>query len=162
MGRREFLRKLGTVALGAGITGLTDPFGFARAAITPGERGIKITDLRTATIGGLNANCTIIRLDTNKGISGYGEARCEDTNALNELAALKPTIIGMNPTQIDRVFAAIKNYGDPFDPDHQDDVRRQTGGMSAIEMACWDITGKVYNVPVWKRNPIILRHAAEI
>ena len=151
MGRREFLRTLGAAALGAaGITGLMGPFEFARAAITPGERGIYITDLRTATIGGLNSNCTIIRLDTNKGISGYGEARCEDTNALNELAALKPTIIGMNPTQIDRVFDAIKDYGDPFDPDHQKDIRRQTGGMSAIEMACWDITGKVYNVPVWK------------
>ena len=25
-----------------------------------------------------------------------------------------------------------------------------TGGMCGIEMACWDITGKVYNVPIWK------------
>jgi len=150
MGRREFLRKLGTAALGAGIAGLVDPFGFARADISLGERGIKITDLRTATISGLNSNCTIIRIDTNKGISGYGEARCEDTNALNELAALKPTIIGMNPTQIDRVFAEIKDYGDPFSPENKISVRRPTGGMSAIEMACWDITGKVYKVPVWK------------
>ena len=149
MDRREFLRMLGAATLGAaGITGLMGSFEFARAAITPGERGIYITDLRTATIGGLNSNDTIIRLDTNKGISGYGEARCEDTSALAELAALKPIILGMNPTQIDWVFDAIKNYGDPFS--HQTDIRRHTGGMSAIEMACWDITGKVYNVPVWK------------
>ena len=54
--------------------GIMGPFDFARAAITPGEKGIYITDLRTATITGLNGNATIIRLDTNKGISGYGEA----------------------------------------------------------------------------------------
>ena len=116
------------------------PFRFAMAAITPGERGIYITDVCTATIAGLNSNCTIIRPDTNKGISGYGECRCEDTNSLAELRALKSTILGMNPTQIDKVFSAIKTYGSPFS--HQTDTPRHTGAMSAIECACWDITGK--------------------
>ncbi len=149
MGRREFLRALGATTVGAAtLTGTMGPFGFARAAISPGEKGIYITDLCTATITGLNSNCTIIRLDTNKGISGYGECRCEDTNSLSELRALKPTILGMNPTQVDKVFNAIKTYGDPFS--HRTDTPRHTGAMSAIECACWDITGKVYNVPVWK------------
>ncbi|MBN1605257.1 MAG: mandelate racemase/muconate lactonizing enzyme family protein [Polyangiaceae bacterium] len=146
MGRREFLRALGATTVGA--VGMTAPFRFARAAIDPGQKGLYITDLCTATLRGLNSNCTIIRLDTNKGIVGYGECRCEDTNSLSELRALKPTILGMNPTQIDRVFGAVKNYGDPFS--HQTDTPRHTGAMCAIECACWDITGKVYNVPVWK------------
>jgi L-alanine-DL-glutamate epimerase-like enolase superfamily enzyme len=149
MGRREFLRTLGAGTVGAaGLAGVLSPFRFARAAITPGEKGLYITDLCTATITGLNSNCTIIRLDTNKGISGYGECRCEDTNSIAELRALKPTILGMNPTQVDKVFNAIKNYGNPFS--HQTDTPRHTGAMSGIECACWDITGKVYNVPVWK------------
>ena len=153
MGRREFLRTLGAGTIGAaGLAALTDPFHFARAAITPGQKGIYITDLRTATISGLNGNATIIRLDTNKGISGYGEARCEDTNALSQLATLKPLILGMNPTQVDKVFNAIKAVGNPTS-DGQATGSRQTqatGAICAIEMACWDITGKVYNVPVWK------------
>ena len=100
MGRREFLRTLGASTVGAaGLAGM-GPFHFARAAITPGEKGIYITDLCTATLTGLNSNCTIIRIDTNKGISGYGECRCEDTSALTELRGLKSTVLGMNPTQI--------------------------------------------------------------
>src|SRR5512140_1485640 len=136
MGRRDFLRTLGAASAGAAGLAALDPFKFARAAITPGEKGIYITDLCTATIAGLNSNCTIIRLDTNKGISGYGEARCEDSNALSELRALKPTILGMNPTQVDKVFAAIKNYDDPFTPANQKLTVRKTGAMSAIECAC--------------------------
>jgi len=148
LGRRDFLRALGLSVGAAGLTSVLDPLRVARAAITPGEKGIYITDLCTATIAGLNSNCTIIRLDTNKGISGYGECRCEDTNSIAELKALKPTILGMNPTQIDKVFSAIKTYGSPFS--HPTDTPRHTGAMSGIECACWDITGKVYNVPVWK------------
>jgi L-alanine-DL-glutamate epimerase-like enolase superfamily enzyme len=151
MGRRDFLRTLGATTVGvAGLTGTMGPFGFARAAITPGEKGIYITDICTATITGLNSNCTIICLDTNKGISGYGECRCEDSSSISELRALKSTILGMNPTQVDKVFNAIKNYGDPFSSSNKILTPRKTGAMSAIECACWDITGKVYNVPVWK------------
>src|SRR5512140_1172059 len=95
MARRDFLRTLGATTVGAaGLAGALDPFKFARAAITPGEKGIYITDLCTATITGLNSNTTIVRLDTNKGISGYGECRTEDTNSISELRALKPTILG--------------------------------------------------------------------
>jgi L-alanine-DL-glutamate epimerase-like enolase superfamily enzyme len=163
MGRRDFLRTLGAATVGAaGLAGTMDPFGFARAAITPGQKGIYITDLCTTTIAGLNSNCTIIRLDTNKGISGYGECRCEDTSAIAELRALKPTILGMNPTQVDKVFAAIKNYGDPFSSANRLLTPRKTGGMSGIECACWDITGKVYNMPVWKLLGAKLRDKVRI
>jgi L-alanine-DL-glutamate epimerase-like enolase superfamily enzyme len=146
MGRREFLKMLGVTAVAAtGITGVAGPFDFARAAITPGEKGIYITDMyRTKlSVGGV-----IVRLDTNKGISGYGECRDVDSNAATELSGLKPIILGMNPTQVDKVFNAIKNFNNP-----QSDWQRQeekTGGICGIEMACWDITGKVYNVPIWK------------
>jgi L-alanine-DL-glutamate epimerase-like enolase superfamily enzyme len=151
MGRRDFLRTVGAASVGAaGLAAVSDPFKFARAAITPGEKGIYITDLCTATIKGLNNNCTIIRLDTNKGISGYGECRCEDTSSMNALRALKPTILGMNPTQVEKVFNAIKTYGDPFGTSNRNLIPRKTGAMSGIEVACWDITGKVYNVPIWK------------
>jgi L-alanine-DL-glutamate epimerase-like enolase superfamily enzyme len=151
MGRRDFLRKLGATAVGVGGLGaVMDPFRFATAGITPGEKGIYITDICTATITGLNNNCTIIRLDTNKGISGYGECRCEDTSSISELRALKPTVLGMNPTQIDKVFNAIRSYGDPSSSSNRILTPRKTGAMCAIECACWDITGKVYGVPVWK------------
>jgi L-alanine-DL-glutamate epimerase-like enolase superfamily enzyme len=146
MGRREFLKMLGATAVAAGITGIIDPFDFARAAITPGERGIYITDIYRGRLTGCGG--VIVRLDTNKGISGYGECRDVDPNVASELSGLRPIILGMNPTQVDQVFAAIRNYGNPTSDWMR--VEEHTGGISGVEAACWDITGKVYNVPIWK------------
>ncbi len=149
MGRRDFLRTLATTTAGAaGITGVLGPFDLARAAIDPGERGIKITNMTVATIRGLNSTGRIVRLDTNKGISGYGECRVEDNNAANELNRVRSTIIGMNPTQVEKVFNAVTAVLNPTS-----DWKRITyasGAIAGIECACWDITGKVYNLPIWK------------
>jgi len=149
MGRREFLRRLGTTAVGAaGITGIMGPFEFARAAITPGEKGIYITGIAVATISGLNSTGRIVRLDTNKGISGYGECRVEDTNAATELNSVKSTVLGMNPTQVDKVFNATTAVLNPTSD--WKNITYASGAIAAVECACWDITGKVYNVPIWK------------
>jgi L-alanine-DL-glutamate epimerase-like enolase superfamily enzyme len=48
--------------------------------------------------------------------------------------------VGENPLQLDKNFRQIKQFGGHA---------RQGGGVSAIEMALWDITGKVYNAPVY-------------
>jgi L-alanine-DL-glutamate epimerase-like enolase superfamily enzyme len=142
MERREFLRMLGATTVGAaGITGIMGPFDFARAAISPGERGIKITNIAVATIRGLNSTGRVVRLDTNVGISGYGECRVEDNNAGTELNKCKPIVIGMNPTQVDKVFNAISDWRQ---------ITYAGGAVAGIECACWDITGKVYNLPIWK------------
>ncbi len=149
MRRRDFIKKLGVAAVATtGISGIIDPFNFARAAITPGEKGIYITDMYVATINGLNATARIIRLDTNKGISGYGECRVEDTNAASELRTCRPLILGMNPTQVDKVFNAITAALNPTS--NWKNITYASGAIAAIECACWDITGKVYNVPIWK------------
>ena len=151
MGRREFLRKVGATVGAAGITGIMGPFDVAKAAIDPGEQGIYITDMYSTqlSVGGV-----IIRIDTNKGISGYGECRDVDSNSLTDLRRLKSTIIGMNPTQVDKVFNATNNailaYYNPHHPSYMYQIPRRSGAMCGIEMACWDITGKVYNTPVWK------------
>lgn len=148
IGRRDFLR-LGATAVGAaGITSLLGPFNFAKAAISPGEKGIYITNMAIATIRGLNATSRIVRLDTNKGISGYGECRVEDTNSGTELNKCKPIIVGMNPTQVDKVFNAITTALDPTV--NWTNITYASGAIAGIECACWDITGKVYNVPIWK------------
>jgi len=145
LGRREFLRMLGATVGAAGIMG---PFEFARAA---GEPGIYITDIYTTqlSVGGV-----IVRLDTNKGISGYGECRDVDTNAATDLSRLRSTILGMNPTRVDEVFNATNNailaYYDPHSTTYKNQIPRRSGAMCGIEVACWDITGKVHNVPIWK------------
>ena len=100
---------------------------------------LKITDMRTATVVKPGPGpCPIIRIDTNQGVYGLGEVR--DGASVTYALMLKSRILDENPLQVDRIFRKIKQFGGPA---------RQAGGVCAVEMALWDIAGKVYNVPVY-------------
>ena len=100
---------------------------------------LKITDLRVATVVKPGPSpCPIIRIDTNQGVYGLGEVR--DGASPTYALFLKSRIVGENPLQIDKIFRKIKQFGGHA---------RQGGGVCAVEMALWDIAGKVYNVPVY-------------
>jgi L-alanine-DL-glutamate epimerase-like enolase superfamily enzyme len=104
-----------------------------------GPSTLKITDLRVATVVKPGPSpCTIIRIDTNQGVYGLGEVR--DGASPTYVLFLKSRIVGENPLQLDKIFRKIKQFGGHA---------RQGGGVSAIEMALWDIAGKVYNAPVY-------------
>jgi L-alanine-DL-glutamate epimerase-like enolase superfamily enzyme len=145
--RRGFLKSMGAaaggvVALGATSAGDAD----AAAALVQSNvkrasepSALKITDLRVAVVEKAPMTCPIIRLDTNQGISGYGEVRdgASDTYAL----FLKSRLLGENPCHVDMVFRKIKQFGGPA---------RQAGGVCGIEMACMDLAGKAWGVPAWQ------------
>jgi L-alanine-DL-glutamate epimerase-like enolase superfamily enzyme len=101
---------------------------------------LKITDLRVAVVAKPGPSpCPLIRIDTNQGVSGLGEVR--DGASPTYALFLKSRLLGENPLQIDRLFRKIKQFGGHA---------RQGGGLCAVEMALWDIAGKVYNVPVYQ------------
>jgi L-alanine-DL-glutamate epimerase-like enolase superfamily enzyme len=101
---------------------------------------LKITDLRVATVVKPGPSpCTIIRVDTNQGVYGLGEVR--DGASPTYALMLKSRILGENPLRIDYIFRKIKQFGGPA---------RQAGGVVSIEMALWDIAGKVYGVPIYQ------------
>jgi len=64
------------------------PEDHVRTSSRPSE--LRITDLRTATVGWDTWFFTIIRIDTNQGLSGYGEVR--DLASKNYALALKPRL----------------------------------------------------------------------
>ncbi len=100
---------------------------------------LKITDLRVTVIARAPFTVPIIRIDTNQGISGYGEVR--DGASKTYALMLKSRILGENPCNIDKIFRKIKQFG--FHA-------RQGGGVSGIEMALWDLAGRAYGVPVYQ------------
>ncbi len=100
---------------------------------------LKITDLRIATIARAPMTCPIIRIDTNQGIYGLGEVR--DGASKTYALMLKSRLLGENPCNIDKIFRKIKQFGGDS---------RQGGGVCGIEMALWDLAGKVYGVPVYQ------------
>jgi len=99
---------------------------------------LKITDVRTATVGWHGWRFPIVRIDTNQGLSGYGEVR--DGASKTYALMLKSRLLGENPCNVDKVFRKIKQFG------HH---ARQGGGVCGIEMALMDLAGKAYGVPAY-------------
>lgn len=100
---------------------------------------LKITDMRFVDIVGAPMDCTILRIDTNQGLRGYGEVR-DFSNRFYALE-LKRLILGENPCNINRLLNRIRPFGGHA---------RQGGGVSGIEVALWDLAGKAYGVPVYQ------------
>jgi L-alanine-DL-glutamate epimerase-like enolase superfamily enzyme len=142
--RRSFFKKtaLGGIALGSSF--MLTPFEDVIAQTTSkvnrnsAPSDLKITDMRYCVVQNVGRT-PIIRIDTNQGIYGLGEVRdgADERYAL----MLKSRILGQNPCNVEMIFKMLKQFGGHA---------RQGGGVCAIEMALWDLTGKAYNVPAWQ------------
>ena len=100
---------------------------------------LRITDVRVATLLGVPFRSTILRIDTNQGVRGYGEVR--DGASTVYALMLKRHLVGENPCDVDRLFRKIKQFG--FHA-------RQAGGVCGVEMALMDLAGKAYGVPAYQ------------
>ncbi|MDA0194397.1 MAG: mandelate racemase/muconate lactonizing enzyme family protein [Bacteroidetes bacterium] len=140
-GRRDFFKKtaLGGMSL-AGMMSLSVEDSIAETTSkvqrSSNPSDLKITDMRYCVAVGRRP---IIRIDTNQGIYGLGEVR--DGADWRYALMLKSRLLGLNPTNVEMLFKLIKQFGGHA---------RQGGGVSAVEMALWDLTGKAYNVPCWR------------
>ena len=128
-------RRKGVVA-----TSVAESMGRVEDAIRTHSRpsDLQITDLRTAVVAS-NYDYPIIRLDTNQGVTGIGEVR--DAGHRENVLQFKSFLLGQNPCNVDMIFHAIKRFGS---------WGREGGGVSALEIALWDVVGKVYGVPCYQ------------
>ena len=99
---------------------------------------LKITDMRMAVVCS-NYDYPILRIDTNQGVCGIGEVR--DAGHKENALQYKSFLLGQNPCNVDMIFRTIKRFGRPG---------REGGGVSGIEIALWDLVGKVYGVPCYQ------------
>jgi len=99
---------------------------------------LRITDLRMAVVAS-NYDYPILRIDTNQGVYGLGEVR--DAGHREDALRFKAFLLDKDPTNVDLIFDLIKRFGGHG---------REGGGISGIEMALWDLTGKVYGVPAYQ------------
>ena len=130
--RRNFMGSLSAAAAAAFAGGAQ-----GQTADTPqnkaGRPRIKITDVRCAVIG---SNPTV-RIMTDQGISGYGQAENGKRNVKAMIAYYKPYLIGEDPTDVE--------------PDHAEDsphgrFEALGRGVSAIEIALWDVAGQAAGI----------------
>src|SRR5690349_17273759 len=98
-----------------------------------GQPKIKITDLRCAIIG---RNPTV-RIVTDQGISGYGQAESYKPYLKPMVLFYKDYLLGEDPTDVERVMMKIRRMG-AFKP--------WGAAVSAIEIALWDLAGQAAGV----------------
>lgn len=113
---------------------------------------MKVTDVSVVVVEG-NYDWPLVRVDTDEGISGYGEVRDHlqgeywaDAQSPyiepHELALnLESYLVGEDPTDVSRIVDQIREYGGGG---------RLGGGVSGIEVALWDIYGKYVGEPIYK------------
>ncbi|MGK9051945.1 mandelate racemase/muconate lactonizing enzyme family protein [Neorhizobium sp. CSC1952] len=104
---------------------------------------MKITALETVQLPSLN-NIIWLRIHTDEGIIGLGETfRGADAVATYLHAEVAPALIGKNPLEIDRISKLLTETYVGF---------RSSGveirAASAVDIALWDIFGKVTNQPI--------------
>ena len=112
-------------------------------------------------------NPTVVRINTDEGISGYGEvglvygkAKDSGYGIAQDFAKM---IIGMDPMDNEAIWEKL--YRGNFWSMGNGGVIM--GGFSAIDMACWDIRGKKLGVPCYKLlggklHPKIRAYASQI
>ena len=143
--RRNAIKMLGTGSA-AGLLGLFGSKAAHAAAVegtsyakgvAPVKGALTITDLKCAIIGG----SPVVRITTNEGISGYGQAESSKPYLKPFVLFYKDYLIGEDPTNVERCMMKIRRMG-AFKP--------WGSAVSAIEMALWDIAGKASGLPVYK------------
>jgi galactonate dehydratase len=112
------------------------------AQVADRASSIRITALRALWVG----SHVIIKIETNHGLVGWGDLKGVDPRVSKPLAeSLFALLDGENPTRIEhlwqKIFRAHRDIrGGPF----------LIHTLAAIDMALWDITGKLWNTPVYR------------
>jgi len=86
---------------------------------------------------------TIVEVETDEGLVGYGEMGGGGESAENAFRALKTYLVGHDPFQLEELRFKICNPTASL-------YNNRTQLLAAIEFACLDLVGKKLNVPVYK------------
>ena len=137
MNRRRFLQfSLG--GMSGFLLNLLDP---KLALAARDYRTLKITAVE---IFPLKSNSIFVFVRTNEGITGYGE--CSPMNARVIVSMLKeslvPVVMGKNPLDIGRLWDEMYHRTYKLGV-----MGAQPEAMSGIDIALWDILGKVAGMP---------------
>ena len=105
-----------------------------RAMAAPFTGQVKITKIKTMGLDNVGDGC-LIRMETDAGIVGYGEAGLPSAAARARVDMIAPQLIGQDPLAIERHFYMIASTQYSFMANIPTD--------SGIDIALWDIAGKI-------------------
>ena len=115
------------------------PFAHFRAMAAPNVNRVKITDVRAMAIRNIAGNC-LIRVDTDSGVTGYGEAGATGPMARARIETMKSLLIGKDPLLIEVHFQNMTSLMHTY--------MAHIPTISGIDIALWDLAGKLLGAPV--------------
>jgi L-alanine-DL-glutamate epimerase-like enolase superfamily enzyme len=83
---------------------------------------------------------TLVKIETDAGITGYGEAGGPGPMTRGFLKYYEETLLGQNALEVDKLYQYLMNY--------QHANRGHIPTTSGVDIALWDIVGKYYNKPI--------------
>ncbi len=110
-----------------------------RAYAEPYRKQVKITGIQAMAIKNIAGNC-LIRINTDAGFSGFGEAGATGPMARARIETMKPMLIGKDPLAIEQHFHNMTTLMHTY--------MAHIPTISGIDMALWDLAGKITNLPV--------------
>jgi len=110
-----------------------------RAMAAPNVNRVKITNVRAMAIRNIAGNC-LIRIDTDSGLTGYGEAGATGPMARARIETMKNLLIGKDPLLIEVHFQNMTSLMHTY--------MAHIPTISGIDIALWDLAGKLLGAPV--------------
>jgi L-alanine-DL-glutamate epimerase-like enolase superfamily enzyme len=133
MRRRDFFR----TALALPMAGLFAPL----ERLTAADLGkVRITGIKMKPISGVGH--TMIRIDTDAGVSGYGESGVTGSMMKAWLERYSPLLIKQDPLAIQYHWHRMSTLMHTY--------MARIPALSGIDMALWDLAGRLTGLPVYK------------
>lgn len=110
-----------------------------RALAAPHVNRVKITAIKAMAIRNIAGNC-LIRIDTDSGLSGYGESGVSGPMARARIEVMQHLLLGQDPLKIEVHFHNLTTLMHPY--------MAHIPSISGIDIALWDLAGKIIGLPV--------------
>lgn len=107
---------------------------------------MKIIAVDTVVVNALLRNWVFVKVSTDEGLVGWGEATLEwKTQAITgAISDLTPVLLGQDPRRIEHLYQAM--FRDQF---FQGGVVTMSA-ISGLDQALWDINARMYDVPAYQ------------
>jgi galactonate dehydratase len=108
---------------------------------------VKITKVKTFFVEGIKYNWTLVKIETDAGLHGWGEATNWPGSPLVEAACqhVGDFIIGLDARRIDYLWTKIYR-----DMNWLGQAGPLLSAISGVDIALWDLKGKALGVPVYE------------
>src|SRR5579871_3861532 len=119
------------------------------ALAAPERARHKISDIRTMTLKGPSRTYVVVKVIADDGVYGIAEAYGTPAIGVKEqILSLKPALAGKDPLEIDTLFTFLGEHTPDLSGTRTDGSAHELmRAASGIEMALWDLAGKLLGVP---------------